>query len=72
MLAQQKALEIQGSTSIEEIIINLERCWLNESKYFLNVLMCPFVFHALNSIVVSDGHIKIIESSYLTVLLTHL
>ena len=63
MLANQAALKIQGSASIEAINNNQKPCWLNEWKYLWNVLMCPFVLHALNSIVVSDWHMKIIESS---------
>ncbi len=34
--------------------------------------MCPFVLHAVNSIVASDRHMQIIGSSRLTVLLTPL
>ncbi len=51
----QAALYIQVSTSIEVINNNLKPCWLqvNESKYLCNVLMCPFVLHAVNSIVAS-------------------
>ena len=63
MLAHQAALKIQGSTSIEVINNNRKPCWLHEWKYLWNVLMCPFVFHALNLIVVSDLHMRIIESS---------
>ena len=63
MLANQAALKIQGSTSIEAINTNRKPCWRNESKYLWNVLMCPFVLHALNSIVVSHWHMKIIGSS---------
>ena len=63
MLAHQAALKIQGSTSIEVINNNQKPCWLHEWKYLWNVLMCPFVFHALNSIVVSDWRMRIIESS---------
>ena len=63
MLANQAALKIQGSASIEAINNNRKPCWLNEWKYLWNVLMCPFVLHALNLIVVSDWHMKIIESS---------
>ena len=63
MLANQAALKIQGSTLIEAINTNQKPCWRNESKYLWNVLMCPFVLHALNSIVVSVWHMKIIESS---------
>ena len=37
--------------------------WLNESKYLWNVLMCPFVLHAVHLIVVSDWRLQIIESS---------
>ena len=72
MLAHQASLKIQGSTLIEAINTDRKPCWRNESKYLWNVLMCPFVLHALNSIVVSHWHMKIIESSSLTVLLTHL
>ena len=63
ILAHQAAFKIQGSTSVEVINNNRKPCWLNESKYLWNILMCPFVLHALNSIVVSDWHMKIIESS---------
>ena len=63
MLAHQAALKIQGSTLIEAINNNWMPCWLNEWKYLWNVLICPFVLHALNSIVVSDWHMRIIESS---------
>ena len=63
MLAHQAALKMQGSTSIEVINNNRKPCWLHEWKYLWNVLMCPFVFHALNSIVVSDWRMRIIESS---------
>ena len=63
MLANQAALKIQGSTSIEAINTNRKPCWRNESKYLWNVLMCPFVLHALNFIVVSVWHMKITESS---------
>ena len=63
MLANQAALKIQGSASIEAINNNRKPCWLNEWKYLWNVLMCPFVLHALNLIVVSVWHMKIIESS---------
>ena len=63
MLAHQAALKIQGSTSIEVINNNRKPCWLHEWKYLWNVLMCPYVFHALNSIVVSDWRMRIIESS---------
>ncbi len=34
--------------------------------------MCPVLLHALNLVAVSDQHMQIIESSHLTVLLTHL
>ena len=63
MLAHQTALKIQGSASIEVINNNRKPCWLNEWKYSWNVLMCPFVLHALNSIAASVWHMKIIESS---------
>ena len=65
MLAHQATLKIQGSTSIQVEVINDNRksWWLHEWKYLWNVLMCPFVLHALNSIVVSDWHTRIIESS---------
>ena len=63
MLARQAALKIQGSTLIEVINNNQKPCWLNEWKYLWNVLMCPFFLHALNLIVVSVWHMKIIESS---------
>ncbi len=46
--------------------------WLNTSKSLWNVLMCPFVLHAVNSIVVSHWHMQIIGSSQLTDLLTPL
>ena len=48
MLANQAALKIQGSASIEAINNNQKPCWLNEWKYLWNVLMCPFVLHALD------------------------
>ena len=63
MLAHQAALKIQRSTSIEVINNNWKPCWLNEWKHLWNVLMCPFALHTLNSIVVSDWHMRIIESS---------
>ena len=63
MLANQAALKIQGSASIEAINNNRKPCWLNEWKYLWNVLMCPFVLHTLNLIVVSVWHMKIIELS---------
>ncbi len=63
MLAHQAALEIQGSTSIEVLNNNSKPYWLNESKYLWNVLMCPFVLHAVHLIVVSDWRMQIIESS---------
>ena len=63
MLAHQIALKIQESALIEVINNNQKPCWLNEWKYLWNVLMCPFVLHALNSIVVSDWRMRIIESS---------
>ena len=63
MLAHQTALKIQGSASFEVINNNRNPCWLNEWKYSWNVLMCPFVLHALYSIVVSHWHMKIIELS---------
>ena len=63
MLAHQAALKMQGSTSIEVINNNRKPCWLNEWKYLWYVLMCPFVLHALKSIVVSVWHMRIIESS---------
>ncbi len=44
MLAHQEALKIQGTTLIEVITNNQGPSWLHESKYLLNVLMCPFVF----------------------------
>ncbi len=44
MLAHQEAFKIQGTTLIEVITNNSKPCWLNESKYLWNVLMCPFVF----------------------------
>ena len=72
MLAHQTALYIKLSTSIEVINNNRMPYWLNESKYLWNVLMCPFVLHAVNSIVASHWHILIIGSSQLTVLLTPL
>ncbi len=71
MLAHQAALYIKVSTLIEMINNNRKHNWLNESKYLWNVLMCPFVLHAVNSIVVSHWHMLIIRSSHLTVLLTH-
>ncbi len=40
-------------------------------KNLWNDLMCPFVSHALSSIMVLDQHKEIIESSYWTSLLTH-
>jgi hypothetical protein len=54
MLAHQAALKIQESTLIQVITNNWKPCWLNESKYLWNILMCPVHLHALNSIVVSD------------------
>ena len=72
MLAHQAALYIKLSILIEVININRKPYWLNESKYLWNVLMCPFVLHAVNSIVVSHWHMLIIGSSQLTVLLTPL
>ena len=72
MLAHQAALYIKLSTSIEVINNNRKPCWLNESKYLWNVLMCPFVSHAVISIVASHWHMLIIGSSQLTVLLTPL
>ncbi len=70
MLAAQSAHIIQESTVIEMINYNLEACWLNWSKHLWNVLMCPFVLHAmimsLISIMVWDQHKKIIESSHYT------
>ena len=72
MLAHQAALYIKLSTSIEVINNNLKPYWLNESKYLWNVLMCPFVLHAVNSIVALHWHMLMIGSSQLTVLLTPL
>ena len=72
MLVHQAALYIKLSTSIEVINNNRKPYWLNESKYRCNVLMCPFVFHAVNSMVASHGHMLMIGSSQLTVLLTPL
>ncbi len=72
MLAHQAAPYIKLSTSIEVINNNRKPYWLNESKYLWNVLMCPFVLHAVISIVVSHWHMLIIGSSQLTVLLTPL
>jgi hypothetical protein len=42
MLAHQETHEIQESTVIKVINNNQESCWLNESKYLWNVLMCPW------------------------------
>ena len=66
-----------SSTLYQIIIINWsdkqrKPYWLNESKYLWNVSMCPFVLHALNSIVAKHWHMLIIGSSQLTVLLTPL
>ena len=72
MLAHQAALYIKLSTSIEVINNNRKPYWLNESKYLWNVLMCPFVLHAVNSIVATHWHMLIIGSSQLIVLLTPL
>ena len=72
MLAHQAALYIKWSFSIEVINTNWKPYWLNESKYLWNVLMCPFVLHAANSIVASHWHMLIIGSSQSTVLLTPL
>jgi hypothetical protein len=72
MLAHQAALYIKLSTSVEVINNNRKPYWLNESKYLWNGLMCPFVLHAVNSIVASHWHMLIIGSSQLTVLLTPL
>jgi len=72
MLAHQAALYIKLSTLIEVINNSRKPYWLNESKYLWNVLMCPFVLHAVNSIVASHWHMLIIGSSQLTVLLTPL
>ncbi len=74
MLAHQAALYyyIKVTASIEVINNNRKPCWLNESKYVWNVLMCPFVLHAVNWIVASLWHMLIIGSSQLTVLPTHL
>ena len=72
MLAHQAALYIKLSTSIEVIENNRKPFWLNESKHLWNVLMCPFVLHAVNSMVASHWQMLIIGSSQLTVLLTPL
>ena len=75
MLAHQAAfykIYTKLSTSIEVINNNRKPYWLNESKYLCNVLMCPFVLHAVNSIVASHWHMLFIGLSQLTVLLTHL
>jgi len=72
MLAHQAAFCIKLSTSVEVINNNLKPYWLDESKNLWNVFMCPFVLHAVNSIVASHWHMLIIGSSQLTILLTPL
>ena len=61
MLAHQAALYIKLSTSVEVINNNRKPYWLNESKYLWNFLMCPFVLHAVNSVVASHWHMLIIS-----------
>ncbi len=74
MLAHQAALYIKLPTSIEAWSDKQQPgpFWLNESKYLWNVLICPFVLHAVNSIVASHWHMLMIGSSQLKILLTPL